>query len=94
MLGGLLQGGVAIDSWLVQVPEVQADMQYLTGSSKQTPEAMAARARALERAGQWSGAIDAYLAITTQDTADLDFLEGVCLVCCEAQCCLIACCYD
>ena len=36
-----------------------------------------ARARTLERAGQWSGAIDAYLAITTQDTADLDFLEGV-----------------
>lgn len=52
-------------------------MQSQTGSSKQTLESQVARARTLERAGQWSGAIDAYLAITTQDTADLDFLEGV-----------------
>ena len=36
-----------------------------------------ARAKALERGRDWSGAIDAYLAITTQDTTDLDFLEGV-----------------
>ena len=62
--------------WL-QVPEVHADMQSQAGSSKQTLESRVARARTLERAGQWSGAIDAYLAITTQDTADLDFLEGV-----------------
>lgn len=82
MLGWPVLGPAASNSWLVQVAEVQADMQYLAGSSKQTPEAMAARARALERAGQWSPAIDAYLAITTQDTADLDFLEGVCPVCC------------
>lgn len=64
-------------SCLLQVPEIHADMQSHTGSSQQTPEAMAARARTLERSGQWSGAIDAYLAITTQDTADLDFLEAV-----------------
>ena len=53
------------------------DIQNNAGSSKQSPEGQLARAKALERGRDWSGAIDAYLAITTQDTTDLDFLEGV-----------------
>lgn len=61
----------------LQVPEVHADMQSHSGGSHQTLEAKIARAKTLERAGQWSGAIDAYLAITIQDTSDVDFLEGV-----------------
>lgn len=61
----------------MQVAEVHNDIQNNAGSSKQSPEGQLARAKALERGGDWSGAIDAYLAITTQDTTDLDFLEGV-----------------
>ena len=53
------------------------DIQNNMGSSKQAPEVQLARAKALEKGQDWSGAIDAYLAITTQDTTDLDFLEGV-----------------
>lgn len=61
----------------MQVAEVHNDIQNNAGSSKQTPEGQLARAKALERGRDWSGAIDAYLGITTQDTTDLDFLEGV-----------------
>lgn len=61
----------------LQVAEVRNDIQNNTGSSKQSPEGQLARAKALERGRDWSGAIDAYLGITTQDTADMDFLEGV-----------------
>jgi len=61
----------------LQVAEVHNDIQSNMGSSKQSPEGQVARAKALERGRDWSGAIDAYLAITTQDTTDLDFLEGV-----------------
>ena len=53
------------------------DIQNNIGGGKQSPEGQLARAKALERGRDWSGAIDAYLAITTQDTSDLDFLEGV-----------------
>lgn len=61
----------------LQVAEVHSDIQNNTGSAKQTPQGQLARAEALEKARDWSGAIDAYLAITSQDTADVDFLEGV-----------------
>ena len=61
----------------MQVAEVHNDIQNNAGSSKQKPQGQVARAKALERAGDFSGAIDAYLALTTQDTPDLDFLEGV-----------------
>lgn len=56
---------------------MHTDIQNKAGSSKQSPEGQLARAKALERGRDWSGAIDAYLGITTQDTTDLDFLEGV-----------------
>ena len=65
---------------------MHSDIQNSMGSSKQSPEGQVARAKALERDRDWTGAIDAYLAITTQDSADLDFLEGVsCLCCCRAK---------
>jgi len=75
---------------MLQVAEVHSDIQNNMGSSKQSPEGQVARAKALERGRDWSGAIDAYLAITTQDTADLDFLEGVRCLCwcrCKAPSC-------
>lgn len=61
----------------LQVAEVHNDIQNNAGSSKQSPEGQLARAKALERGRDWSGAIDAYLGITIQDTTDLDFLEEV-----------------
>lgn len=71
---------------MLQVAEVHSDIQNNMGSSKQSPEGQVARATALERGRDWSGAIDAYLAITTQDTTDLDFLEGVSCICgCRAK---------
>ena len=60
-----------------QVAEVHNDIKNNAGSSKQSPEGQVARAKALERGQNWSEAIDAYLGITTQDTTDLEFLEGV-----------------
>ena len=53
------------------------DIQNNLGSTKQTPQGQFARAKALEQAKDWSAAIDAYLAITTKDTDNLNFLEGV-----------------
>ena len=57
--------------------EVHNDIQNNAGSSRQSPEGQLARAKAMERGRDWSGAIDAYMAITTEDTTDMDFLEGV-----------------
>ena len=57
--------------------EVHNDIQNNLGSAKQSPQGQLARAKALEKGQNWSAAIDAYLAITTQDTVDLEFLEGV-----------------
>ena len=53
------------------------DVHKNLGSTKQNPQCQFARAKALEQAKDWSAAIDAYLAITTKDTDNLDFLEGV-----------------